>query len=179
VASPTSAAARCSDCGRGLAFEEWTHGNQRCSICRASDPAATRTGAQPGENLGGIPAAPRGYRAYQALVDEVPEELIDELAAALEEEAAARRSSPRGDAADSLFASLASDIGIGTTGGQLQWTSWGFVAGFAVNVGLMKYAQMATGVPMSAVMMPMFAGGLVAGVTCAVIGWGLSRLRER
>jgi hypothetical protein len=115
------------------------------------------------------------------MVDEIPDELIDELLAALEAEAGARQ---RTDAAaptaeDTLLHGVLDEIGIGRSPNQLPWTLWGFAGGFALNVVLAKYAQMTSGGSMSEFAGPMLLGGVLAGLTCAAIGWGIARLRER
>jgi hypothetical protein len=146
------------------------------------EPAATFVrGPQP---------APRATRArqqvaeeaaaYERLLDELPDELVDEIVAALEAEAA------RGDGpaptpapAQGAFQEVMQEIGFGRTPREWQWAAWGFAGGFAANVLLAKYAQMQTQSPMSQFVAPLLVGGLVAGVTCAAIGWGLARLRDR
>jgi hypothetical protein len=121
------------------------------------------------------------YRAYNQMVDEIPDELIDELLAALEAEAGARQ---RGETAlpaaeDTLLHGVLDELGIGRSANQLPWTLWGFAAGFALNVVLAKYAQMTSGGSMTEFAGPMLLGGVLAGLTCAAIGWGIARLRER
>ena len=57
--------------------------------------------------------------------------------------------------------------------------AWGFAAGFAANVLVAKYAQMESASPMGQFIGPLLIGGLLAGATCAAIGWGFAKLRER
>ena len=71
------------------------------------------------------------------------------------------------------------EIGFGKSAREVQWAAWGFAGGFAVNVVLAKYAQMASGASMAAFVIPMLAGGAIAGITCAAIGWGFAKLRDR
>ena len=71
------------------------------------------------------------------------------------------------------------EIGFGRSAKEMQWAAWGFAGGFAVNVVLAKYAQMASGASMSAFLVPMLVGGAVAGLTCVAIGWGVAKLRDR
>lgn len=179
----TLARARCSDCGKGLKFEEWSKGGERCASCsraaRSGGPAAAfvRGPSRP------APAAtPRAqieaeYAAYERMLDEIPDELVDELVAALESEAERRqeaKSTPQ-----EAFREVIEEIGFGRSPRELQWAAWGFAAGFALNVALAKYAQMTSGAAMSGFLAPLLLGGLVAGGACAAIGWGLARLRER
>jgi hypothetical protein len=116
------------------------------------------------------------------MVDEIPDELLDELLAALEAEAGTRKSSGAPAAAsreDTLLQGVLDEMGIGQGSNELPWTLWGFAAGFALNVCLAKYAQMASGGSMSQFLGPMLFGGVLAGLTCGAIGWGIARLRER
>ena len=41
-----------------------------------------------------------------------------------------------------------------------------------------KVAQMSAGAPISGLMVPIIAGGLIAGGAGAAIGWGLAKLKE-
>lgn len=168
--------ARCSRCGTGLGFDAWSAGQDRCEQCAgaAAGPAATyvRGPGAPGR------ARPQSdEELYLQLLDEVPDSLIDELVAALEAEAA-REATPVGVPAGTVQGAL-HEMGIGISPREGSWAGWGFAAGFAANVLLAKYAQMASGAPMSAFVAPMLLGGMVAGAACAGIGWGLARLRER
>ncbi len=61
----------------------------------------------------------------------------------------------------------------------LDFESWASgAAGFAGNAAVAKYAQMTTDASMSDFIAPMVLGGLVAGATAGVIGWGAAKLRE-
>lgn len=110
--------------------------------------------------------------AYERMLENVPDALIDELVAALEAEAAK-------DAPKSPVHEVLDEIGFGRSAAETHWAAWGFAGGFAVNVALAKYAQMASGGSMAEFLAPMLLGGVVAGLTCAAIGWGLARLRVR
>jgi hypothetical protein len=122
-----------------------------------------------------IPQASADYRVYQEMLDDVPEELIDELVAAIHEEARARekRSATRSPVRDVL-----DEIGVGQSPRELPWAIWGFVAGFSGNLAIAKYAQMNTSAPLSDFLAPMLLGGLLAGATCSAIAWAVVRLRE-
>lgn len=174
----TAAAPRCAACNRGLAFDEWSVGLDLCSRCVGAEsgqgPAATYT-----------PAASRPLRQQmrqeqadlQRMLDDIPDELIDELIAALEEEAAGDAGQPQ--ITTSPLRDVLHEIGFNKSHREGLWASWGFVAGFGGNLLLAKYAQMSAGAPVSELIAPVVLGGLVAGVTCAAIGWTLARLRER
>jgi hypothetical protein len=121
-------------------------------------------------------AATASYAEYEKLADDIPDELVDELVSMLEAEAARRKveiSAPQA-ALEELF----EEIGFGRSPRELHWAAWGFAAGFALNVGLAKYAQMTTSASMSEFVMPLLFGGVLAGSACAAIGWGLAKLRE-
>ena len=172
-----SVRARCTGCGRGLPFEEWQRGTTECRTCSVSPVSARRASFQ------AEPPTPLAtdYRAYNQMVDEIPDELIDELLVALEAEAGTRKAAgslPR-SREDSLLHGVLDEIGIGRSSNELPWTLWGFAIGFALNVCLAKYAQMASGGSMGQFLAPMMVGGLLAGLTCGAIGWGIARLRER
>lgn len=177
--------ARCGRCGRGLAFDEWSRGNDRCATCAphgASPAAAYVPGPAAARGpKAAPPAMPAGYEftdeeleAYEGLLEGIPEELVDELIAALEEEAS-RRATP--EAPKGQLQEVLEELGLGRSPRDAQWAMWGFSLGFAGNVALAKYAQMASGASMSEFVAPVLIGGLVAGGACALIGWGLSRLR--
>ncbi|MBI5947962.1 MAG: hypothetical protein HY875_07480 [Chloroflexi bacterium] len=155
---------RCSSCRRILSFDEWSSGYELCSGCarsrNAPGPAAT------------FVHGPAPARARSAPPD-LPEEIFAELLAALEAEARSPSTPPQGALREVL-----AEIGIERSARQVQWTAWGFAAGFAGNVAVAKYAQMATGAPMGQFVGPFIIGGLVAGAACALIGWGFARLRE-
>lgn len=169
--------ARCLSCGKGLAFDEWSSGADRCDRCQRapSGPAATYV-------RGPRPAPETEYAAYVRLLDEVPDELIDELVAALEAEAERRPSLSTPAAAPPAFTAVQDvlrDLGLGHSPRDLSWSAWGFATGFALNVAVAKFAQVSSGAPFSQFVVPMLVGGLVAGAACGAIGWGLARLRER
>lgn len=168
---------RCTTCGKGLAFDDWSSGNSRCTSCAhepgAFGPAATFVrGPSPASARSEVAAS---SAAYERLLENVPDALIDELVAALELEAA--RTPVIG--ASSAVQEVLQEIGFGRSAKEMQWAAWGFAGGFAVNVVLAKYAQMASGASMSAFIVPMLVGGAVAGLTCAAIGWGVAKLRDR
>ncbi len=170
---------RCQGCGRRLSFDEWKENGGQCDGCarapRMSGPAATYV---PGPR----PQAPvrqqvaEDAEAYERLLDELPDELVDELVAMLEAEAARR---PAAAAKQTIVQEVLSDIGIGRSAREVQWAAWGFATGFALNVALAKYAQMQSSAPMGQFIGPMLLGGVVAGLACAAIGWGLAKLRDR
>lgn len=189
----TLARARCAECGGGLGFEEWSRGVKTCAGCRrtaGASPAAvyvpgprapiprpTRPGIEPREavrrrNPAGTPGAD-----YERLLDEVPDDLIDEIVAALEVEARRLESEQPGVA--SQLTEVLQEIGFGRSPREFQLAAWGFAIGFGANVVLAKYAQMQTSSPMSQFIGPLLVGGLVAGAACAAIGWGFAKLRER
>ncbi|MCZ7578944.1 MAG: hypothetical protein M5U18_18615 [Dehalococcoidia bacterium] len=108
------------------------------------------------------------------MLDDIPDELVDELVAALEAEAARMPS-----AGPNPVREVLSELGLGRSPRERHWAAWGFAAGFAANIVIAKYAQMTTAAPMSQFIGPMLLGGLLAGATCSAIGWGFARLRER
>jgi hypothetical protein len=111
---------------------------------------------------------------YERMLDSVPDELIDELVAALEAEAAKVALRPRGPVREVL-----EEIGgVGRSPRERHWAAWGFAGGFAANVLIAKYAQMATGAPFGQFVVPLLVGGVLAGVCCSAIGWGAAKLRE-
>jgi hypothetical protein len=111
---------------------------------------------------------------YERLLDTLPDELIDELVAALEAEAATLPPAP----AASPMRGVLEELGVGRSARERQWAAWGFAGGFTANVALAKYAQMASSAPMSEFLGPLLVGGVVAGLCCAAIGWGVAKLRE-
>ena len=182
---PPLARARCAECGKGLSFEDWSDGVRMCPACLAS----TRTAGPPRPTS---PAHGHGHEPppshaplrrtvaeeaaeYERLLAELPDELVDEIVAALEAEAIkmAAPTTPITAIQDVL-----EDIGFGQSPREWQWALWGFAGGFSANVLVAKYAQMQAGASMSSFLMPMLVGGLVAGAACAAIGWGLARLRD-
>ena len=76
------------------------------------------------------------HKPLWALLDDIPEELVDELIAALEEEAARRGTpeEPKGPLQEVL-----EELGVGQSPRDAQWAMWGFAIGFAGNVALVKY----------------------------------------
>jgi hypothetical protein len=149
----------------GLPFDAWSRGEDLCHLCEDlldSGPAATFVRG---------PATGRTTPAQAHEVD-VPDELLHELLAALEAEGARRKAEP------SPLQDMLAEIGVGKTAREWHWAAYGFAGGFALNVVVAKYAQMASGSPMAEFVGPLLIGGVVAGVTCAVIGWGLAKLRE-
>ncbi len=183
---------RCSGCGKGLGFDEWSAGLDACSSCRRDafevTPAATFVrGPRVAPPRGPIPGPPRivtrkrprqeSIDDYARLLDDIPDELVDELVAALEAEAA--KVPAPGDRPASALHDVLEDVGFGHTAAEFQWAAWGFAIGFSANIALAKYAQMTTGGSMAEFILPMFFGGIAAGTACAVIGWGLARLRDR
>lgn len=153
-------------CRRPLPFEEWSRGEIECRACAA--PALRAAGS-----IGPPPVI--DYRTNDQMLDEVPPELIEELVAAIEAEASARR---RQGALPSPVQGVIDEIGLGRSPRELPWATWGFVAGFAINLAIAKYAQVTTAAPLHDFLGPMVLGGLLAGTTCAAIAWGIVRLRE-
>lgn len=177
VAEESLSRTRCNGCGKGLGFDEWSSGFDRCASCQrfpgASGPAATYVRG-PGAGAATRSQVAASAQAYGGLIDEVPDALIDELVAALEAEAQRRPAIGASPVQDVLR-----ETGFGRSAMEMHWAAWGFAGGFATNVALAKYAQMTSGASMGEFIGPMLLGGLVAGFTCAAIGWGLARLRER
>jgi len=179
----TLARARCASCGNGLPYEAWSRGQSSCDNCNrlanlagpaatyVRGPASSRAPAARQSRPGGAadPAA-----AYERILDEMPDELVNELVAALEAEMEKleREKAPRGPVHEVL-----EDLGFNRSPREWQWAAWGFATGFAANVILAKYAQMASGGSMTEFAGPLLIGGIVAGVTCGAIGWGLAKLR--
>ncbi len=163
---------RCGQCEKILSFEDFAHGGSRCAGCvtRAGAGQQFVRGPQREAVIGGHPT---DEAEYERLLDSIPEELVDELVAVLEAEAVRRASSPM-----SPVAEVFEELGIGRSARDLSWAAWGFALGFGANVALAKYAQMASGAPMREFIAPLLVGGLLAGVCCAAIAWGLSKLRE-
>ncbi|OAI40843.1 hypothetical protein AYO38_05010 [bacterium SCGC AG-212-C10] len=160
-----AARARCLSCGVGLAFDAWSRGEDLCTLCEGlmdSGPAATFVRG---------PVTGRTTPAQAQDLD-VPDELIAELLAALEAEGARRT------AAASPLHEVLDELGVGKTAREWQWAAWGFAGGFALNVAVAKYAQMATSATMGEFVGPLLVGGIIAGAACAAIGWGLAKLKE-
>lgn len=156
---------RCTACRRPLPFADWTTGRPLCQSC--SRPL--------GDLVREIQAPPRTpaeeAAAYERILDTMPDALMDELIAALEAEA---------QKLDQLnpVAGVLTELDLGRTPRERRWAAWGFAAGFALNIAIAKWAQVASAAPLSEFLAPMLIGGLVAGTTCAAIGWGLARLRS-
>ncbi|GBD22403.1 hypothetical protein HRbin29_00033 [bacterium HR29] len=161
--------ARCALCGRGLTFEEWQAGRQRCSSCRAAGRAPASSGAE---------APPIDYTQ---LLDEVSDDLLNELLALLDEEQVRRRSSrePVLPPEPTPLARFLSDVFGPPSPREQSWAAWGFALGFAANVLLAKLAQAESGAPLADIVVPMLLGGATAGGIGALIGWALARLRDR
>lgn len=167
---------RCSSCLKVLSFDDFAGGGSQCRACKKSAPATEfvrgprirRPNARTLERMERQEA-----QAYEDLLDELPDELIDELVAALEAEAANLPPSPAHPVRGVL-----DELGVGRSARERQWAAWGFAGGFAGNIALAKYSQMASAASMSEFIGPMLIGGMVAGLCCAAIGWGLAKLRE-
>lgn len=174
--------ARCVSCNRGLGFEEWSRGLTRCPYCTAVPNRARRAGRRPSSPP---PAAARvpgsdDAAAYERMLDDIPEELLDELVGMLEAEVERRPALAARIATKEPSATRAviEEIGLGSSAREYWWAAWGFAGGFAGNVLLAKYAQMSASASMGEFAGPLLIGGVVAGSTCALIGWGLAKLRE-
>lgn len=182
------ARARCATCGGGLGFDEWSRGEESCSRCRKS----SRIGGPAATYVRGPAAAPPvqtstprqpAYASteaeqYERLLDDLPDELIDEIVAALEAESGDAQARPPNSATGALTGVL-EEIGFGRSTREFQLAAWGFAIGFGVNVVIAKYAQMQTGASTSQFIGPLLLGGVAAGAACGAIGWGLAKLRER
>lgn len=171
----TQVRSRCLLCGGGLAFGEWSDGGGVCQRCAegrgAAGPAAAFTRSSgPSAHA----AAAQEYAAYGRMLDDLPDELVEELIAALEAEAASMQAAA---APASPVRDLLGDIGFGADSREGSWAAWGFALGFAANVAVAKYAQVASGAPIGQFVAPLLIGGLVAGAACGAIGWGLAKLR--
>jgi len=170
-----SVRSHCVACGRRLGFDEWSRGLDRCPGC-VSAPNRRNARASAAQQR----AAAAAYNDdYIQMLDEIPDELINELAALVDAEVARRPHLEAKLAAAQGKAPAAADgIGFGKTTREFYWAAWGFAAGFGLNVAVAKYAQMSTHSPMGEFIAPMLLGGLVAGAACAAIGWGAAKLRE-
>lgn len=160
--------ARCEGCGTGLSYQAWERGESLCRLCRQVEagPAATF-----------LPMPRTGARAYvQPKKRETPDELIDELIARLEADAAA---APLADNRPDSVGAVLRDIGFGQSERELPWAVWGFALGFTLNVVVAKYAQMTSGAAMSEFIPAFIFGGIVAGAAGAGIGWAVAKLKER
>jgi hypothetical protein len=165
---------RCSSCLKVLSFEDFSAGGDQCRSCapRPSTAEFVRGPRIRRKNARNLEMAPRADD-YERMLDGLPDALIDELVAALEAEAARLP-----DLAPNPVRGVLQELGVGRSAREKQWAAWGFAGGFAANVALAKYAQMASSSPMSDFIGPMLVGGGIAGVCCAAIGWGLAKLRE-
>lgn len=170
---------RCASCENVLSFQDFSAGGTRCLSCTRAGlptefvrgPRIRRTNAR-----NAPPRQPQrrdDAHSYEEFLDGLPDELIDELVAALEAEAAKLPPSPTNPVRGVL-----DELGVGRSSRERHWASWGFAAGFAANVVIAKYAQMASGASMSEFIGPLLIGGGVAGLCCSAIGWGLAKLRE-
>lgn len=168
---------RCVACDKILTFDDFSLGGIRCRQClkivKRKPGARYVPGPRREAPAGRVDAYGDAFEEYERMLDSVPDELIDELVAALEAEAARMPAPERNPVREVL-----EDIGLGRTTREKQWAAWGFAAGFAANVAIAKYAQMATGAPFSQFVGPLLIGGVVAGLCCSAIGWGVAKLRE-
>lgn len=161
---------RCTTCESILTFEDFSAGNgKRCRACAARGGIVQRRRQPEPAHSSYAEEA----EAYERMLDSIPDELVDELVAALEAEAARRSTGPT-----SQVAEVFEELGFGRSQREVTWAAWGFAAGFGGNVAIAKYAQMASEAPMSQFIVPLLIGGVVAGACCAAIGWGLAKLRE-
>lgn len=163
---------RCGSCEKVLSFEDFSAGGNRCLRCSKypqGSPQFVRGPRKPEPVIGGY----SDDEEYERMLDSIPEELVDELVAALEAESARRATGPA-----SQVGELFEELGIGRSQRELSWAAWGFAAGFGANVAIAKYVQMASGAPMGQFIGPLLIGGMLAGVCCAAIGWGIAKLRE-
>lgn len=165
---------RCSSCGKVLRFEDFSAGGTSCLSCAGSSPATPEFVRGPRIHRRNARNLPEHRQpAYEEFLDAIPDELIDELVAALEAEAAQLPPAPANPVREVL-----NEIGIGRSTRERHWAAWGFAGGFAANVALAKYAQMASGASMGEFIGPLLLGGALAGLCCAAIGWGFAKLRE-
>ncbi len=163
---------RCTLCGRGIPFGDWRRGIEWCTDC---DPLSGLVAAAPAATFDRLPSHPAAP-ARPLVAPMFPDSLVDELVAALEREghAAAGPAKP-----GSAFAGLMDEFGVGQSPSELPWAAWGFALGFGANVVLAKYSQMTSGGSFAEFLPPMLLGGVVAGLACAGIGWGIARLKDR
>ena len=165
---------RCCPGANALGFDDWPGGPPACSPC-APNVRRRRNASHyvAGPMAPRYPAAARADLDYGQMLDDIPEELVNELVAALEAEAARRAAEPASPVRDVL-----EELALDASPRERPWAAWGFAAGFAANVVLAKWAQMTTGGSFADFVAPTLIGGVLAGATCAAIGWGLARLRE-
>jgi len=177
MADNVAVRARCGACGVGLRFDDWSKGRDQCRACSAKAKAKDEARSYvPGPVGGGIDVAspaPAGDE-FARLLDDLPDELVEELASALE---AAAMPQPAPDDESAVSGFLA-EVGFGSDPRELLWATWGFSVGFGANVAVAKLAQISAGAPISDLMVPIIAGGLIAGGAGAAIGWGLAKLKE-
>ena len=165
-----SSAARCDACGNGLDFDSWAQGAEHCRRCRDAQPGGARFVPGPAA------ASTRDDDAFVHSSD-VPDALLDQIAEALLA-AEQGRAAPRHAEPASPLRGVLRDLEIGGSPRELQWAGWGFALGFAGNVAVAKYAQMASDAAISEFVGPMLIGGLVAGAAAGVIGWGAAKLKD-
>lgn len=164
-----SVRARCVSCGKGLPFAEWSRGAERCASCGVRGGGRSDTFV-PGPRLD-VRSEPS---EFERLLDQLPDDLVEELARALEAESGvSRQAGPR-----AVLGEIAEELALGRSPREVSWALWGFVAGFGANVLVAKAAQMSSGASMTDFAAPLVIGGLVAGATAAAIGWGLARLLD-
>lgn len=164
---------RCASCEKVMTFEDFSTGGPRCVSCSRIVRRRPRDQFVKGPSRPQHLVQEPDAEDYDRMLDSIPDELIDELVAALEAEAAKTPQAPQ-----SPMREVLAEIGIGRSQKVRQWAAWGFAAGFALNVVVAKYAQMATGAPFGQFILPLLLGGAVAGLCCSAIGWGFARLRE-
>lgn len=167
---------RCVSCEKVLTFDDFSLGGSRCRACLKIVKRKPADRFVPGPKRVPAPALTSDetdLAEYERMLDGMPDELVDELVAALEAEAARLPAGERSPVREVL-----DDIGFGQSSREKHWAAWGFAGGFAANVVVAKYAQMATGAPFSEFIGPLLLGGVLAGLCCSAIGWGVAKLRE-
>lgn len=118
-----------------------------------------------------IPLRPPDHGRYERLLEDVPDELIDELVAALEAEAAR---DPEIGAANPVQEVLR-EIGFARDAvGRVGFRCW--VRGQRGTRPVRPDGEWRL---MAAFIVPMLAGGAIAGAPCAAIGRGFAKLRDR
>ena len=117
-----SVRARCVSCGKGLPFAEWAQGRNRCASCVPRDrQQPPRPAYVPGPRID-VRSEPS---EFERILDQLPDELVEELARALEAESgAARRPGPR-----ALVDDLADELALGRSPREVSWALWGFATG--------------------------------------------------
>src|SRR5215212_6821062 len=99
---------RCASCEKVLSFEDFSAGGTRCLACsKQRRPAQefVRGPRRPEPVIGGYA---EDDAEYERMLDSIPEELVDELVAALEAESARRSGGPA-----SQVAEVFEELGIG------------------------------------------------------------------